>query len=107
MATEISQNTMHITPWATHWQVKSVRSQKDVMLAASWGHMGPKRESQIDMLGIRFCQILLLLLLLLLFFLHSISEAVYDVLNSVFGGQVAYICLTFLDSLEPFFLTTL
>jgi hypothetical protein len=43
MAPEFSQNTMRITPWATHGQVPSARSQKDVMLAANGGHMGPKR----------------------------------------------------------------
>ena len=64
MAPEISLNTMQITPWATHGQVASARSQTYMTLAANvcvcvcvckggGGHMGLKTQPQIDVLGTR------------------------------------------------------
>jgi hypothetical protein len=95
-----------ITPWATHGQVPSARSQKDVALAANGGHMGTKRGPKIVVFGIRFCHFLGI-------FPHSILELVYDSFfkdwhdfRIVFGDNFAYICLTFLEPLEPCFLTT-
>ena len=97
---------MQITPWATHVQVPSARSQKDVTLAANGGHMGPKTGSQIVVFGIRFCQFLGI-------FPHSILDVIYDSFfkechdfRVAFGDHFAYICVTFLKPLEPWFLTT-
>ena len=85
-------NTMRITPWATHGQVPSARSQKDVTLAANGGHMDPKRDPKSVFFGIRFCQFLGI-------FPHSILEVIYDSLfkdchdlRVAFGDHFAYIC---------------
>ena len=76
------------------------------MLAANGGHMGPKRGPQNAVFGIRFCQFLGI-------FSHSILEVIYDSFfkdchdfRVPFGDHFAYICLTFLEPLEPCFLTT-
>ena len=58
MARELSHQIMQIIPWATHVQVPSARSQKVFMLAATGGHMGPKRGPRIVVFGIGFCQFL-------------------------------------------------
>ena len=106
MAPDFSQNTMQITPWATHVQVPCARSQKNVTLAANGGHMDPKTGSQIVVFGIRFCQFLGI-------FPHSILDVIYDRFfkeyydfRFAFGHHFAYNCLTFLKPLEPCFLTT-
>ena len=68
--------------------------------------MGPKRGSKIVVFGIRFCHFLGI-------FPHSILEVIYDSFfkdchdfRVAFGDHFAYICLTFLEPLEPCFLTT-
>jgi hypothetical protein len=97
---------MHITPWATHGQVPSARSQKDGTLAANWGHMGPNRGPKIIVFGIGFRHFLGI-------FPHSFLVVIYAsffkeclVFRVAFGDHFAYICLTFLEPLEPCFLTT-
>ena len=100
MAPEFNKNTKLITPWPTHGQVPSARSQKDVMLAANRKHiMGPKRGPQAFVLGIRFWQFLDICS-------NSFSE-VKDFHNfrSVFSKYFAYVCLTCLEPLDPCFLT--
>ena len=106
MAPEFNQNTMQIQFWATHGQVPSARSQKDVMLAANWQYMGPKRDYQIIIFGIRFYQFLGT-------FSHTIFKVVFDSclkdchdFRDAFADRFAYICLTFLEPLEPCCLTT-
>ena len=58
-----------ITFWVIHGQVPSARLQKDVMLAADGGHMGPKEGPQIVVCGIRCCQFLIV-------FPHSILDVI-------------------------------
>ena len=96
-------------PWATHGQAPSARSQHDVTLAATWGHMGSKRGSKIVVFGISF-------LIFWVFFRNLFLEVMYISLfkdcrdfRIAFGDHLAYICLTFLEPLEPLepcFLTT-
>ena len=71
MVSNFNQHIVQSTPWATHGQVPSARSQKNVMLAANGGHMGLKRGSQIVVFGIRFCEFLFI-------FSDSILEVIYD-----------------------------
>ena len=66
MLTEFTKNAMQITPRATHGQVPSARSQKDIMLAANWGHMRPNRGPQIIVFNIRFL------------FSHSVCQVIHD-----------------------------
>ena len=92
---------MQIIVWVTYGQIPSAMSQTDVMLSANGGHMGPKRDSQVDVFGIRFFQVLDM-------FRIQFSEIIYNsfswmvmIFRDAFCDHFAHICLTFLKPLEP------